>query len=102
MIAFSCAGCGMKFSVKDEFAGRSTRCPTCKQPLTVPSPSLSQTRLPAGAIDGPRSCLAHAGLNVGVTLAVPQTEDTAGACHRPDLAALLGQANPGGQRYVIE
>src|SRR5262245_42353545 len=102
MIAFSCAGCGMKFSVKDEFAGRSTRCPTCKQPLTVPSPSLNPTRLPSGAIDGPRSSLAQAGLNVGVTLAVPPTQDTEGSWHRPALAALLGQGAPGGQRYLLE
>ena len=38
MISFSCSHCGMKFKVKDEFAGRSSKCPTCKQPLVVPAP----------------------------------------------------------------
>src|SRR4051812_39031901 len=36
-IAFSCLKCAMKFSVPAEFAGRSTKCPTCKEPLVVPS-----------------------------------------------------------------
>ena len=36
MIAFACSHCGMKFKVKDQFAGRSTRCPTCKELLVVP------------------------------------------------------------------
>ena len=36
MIHFACLQCGMKFKVKDEFAGRSTRCPTCKSPVQVP------------------------------------------------------------------
>jgi len=37
MIAFSCSECGMQLKVKPEFAGRSTRCPTCKKPLVVPT-----------------------------------------------------------------
>jgi hypothetical protein len=27
----------MQLKVKPEFAGRSSRCPTCKQPLVVPA-----------------------------------------------------------------
>ena len=30
--------CGMKFQVKTQYAGRATRCPTCKQALVVPAP----------------------------------------------------------------
>lgn len=37
MIAFNCAGCGKSFSVKDEFAGRETRCPKCGATLRVPA-----------------------------------------------------------------
>ena len=37
MISFSCSHCGMKLKVKPEFAGRSSKCPTCKQPLVVPA-----------------------------------------------------------------
>ncbi len=36
MIAFSCQHCGMKLRVKPEFAGRTSKCPACKHPLTVP------------------------------------------------------------------
>ena len=45
MIAFSCSKCGKQLGVKPEFAGRSTACPTCKQPLVVPIPVAT----PAGA-----------------------------------------------------
>ena len=41
MISFACAQCGMKFQVKDEFAGRSTQRTACKQPMTVPAPVAS-------------------------------------------------------------
>src|SRR5688500_8280050 len=36
MIAFRCGQCGKEFEVGDEFAGRTTRCSTCKKPITVP------------------------------------------------------------------
>ena len=38
MIAFACSNCGRKFEVKDEFAGRTTTCPTCKTAMTIPAP----------------------------------------------------------------
>jgi hypothetical protein len=31
-----CNGCRKRFSVKDKFAGKTGRCPNCKQPITVP------------------------------------------------------------------
>jgi serine/threonine protein kinase len=37
MIAFLCSGCGKSLKVKDEFAGRSGRCPHCQKQMTVPS-----------------------------------------------------------------
>jgi hypothetical protein len=42
MIAFFCSHCGMKLKVKLEFAGRSSKCPTCKKPLIVPLPDKTQ------------------------------------------------------------
>ena len=60
MISFSCAHCGMKLKVKHEFAGRSSRCPTCKQPLVVPAPDQTEA-VPAGEIDGTSSSLHQAG-----------------------------------------
>src|SRR5436190_266513 len=37
VIAFKCTGCPKTFSVKDEFAGRKTKCPNCGTPLLVPA-----------------------------------------------------------------
>ena len=68
MISFFCSHCGMKFKVKPEFAGRSSRCPTCKQPLVVPQPDQTAGRGRQGQIDGTASSLAKAGVDGGVTL----------------------------------
>src|SRR5438309_184081 len=38
LIAFACSNCGRQFSVKAEFAGRQTHCPSCKETLIVPAP----------------------------------------------------------------
>jgi len=35
-----CSGCGSRFSVSDQFAGRTGPCPKCKKPLTVPTPAV--------------------------------------------------------------
>jgi hypothetical protein len=43
-IEFACSQCGMKIKVKSEFAGRSSRCPTCKQPLVVPTAPAATAR----------------------------------------------------------
>lgn len=32
-----CAGCNARFSVSDQFAGRSGPCPKCKKPITIPA-----------------------------------------------------------------
>ena len=34
-----CPGCKARFTVSDQFAGRTGPCPKCKQPLTVPKPA---------------------------------------------------------------
>src|SRR5690242_16037833 len=53
MIHFACLQCGLKFQVKDEFAGRSTVCPTCKQPLVVPTPTVeTKAYIPPEALRG--------------------------------------------------
>lgn len=37
MISFACTGCGKKLQVKEEFAGRKTKCPKCGAALSVPT-----------------------------------------------------------------
>src|SRR5262249_43702051 len=68
MISFFCLNCGLKLQVKDEFAGRSSKCPTCKQPLVVPPPDKTQADVAAGPVDGTDSSLAKVGFDGGVTL----------------------------------
>lgn len=68
MIRFSCFHCGLRFKVKDEYSGKSTRCPTCRQLLKVPESHVAQGVVPTGKIDGLPSCLQQAGLNIAVTL----------------------------------
>jgi hypothetical protein len=48
-IEFSCQACGQAYSVKDEFAGRTTKCRKCSQPVTVPVPAAPDLE-PLGAL----------------------------------------------------
>src|SRR5271163_943334 len=99
MISFSCSQCGMKIKVKPEFAGRSSKCPTCKKPLVVPAPDKTQAEVPAGQIDGTDSSLAKAGVEGGVTL-----EQRASAA-RPgwkSVQELLTRRAKKDGRYIIE
>jgi serine/threonine protein kinase len=94
MITFSCNDCGMKFTVKGEFAGRSCRCPGCKRSLVVPG--VIKATAPAGAIDGAASSIARAGLNVGVTL------KPAAASGQKSVQEVLAGRNRTGERYHVE
>ena len=47
MIAFNCPGCAKAFSVKDDFAGRRSKCPKCGQALIVPNITLSTVASPS-------------------------------------------------------
>jgi len=96
MIAFSCSQCSQKFKVKPEFAGRTTKCATCKQPLTVPMPDHTQACLPSDHIEG-SSSLVQAGVHSTVTLP-PAT----GAGNRMGVHELLTRQVNKGQRFVIE
>ncbi len=90
----------MKFQVKPEFAGRSTRCSTCKQPLVVPLEATLAWSPPSSHLDGPLSSLARAGLAGDVTLADPEPSKAANA-PRP-VAEVLAAHQAGGQRYLLE
>ena len=39
-IDFACQACGQAYRVKDEFAGKTTKCRKCSQPVTVPAPAV--------------------------------------------------------------
>lgn len=97
MIAFSCA-CGQKFKVKPEYAGRKSTCPTCKQPLVVPTvPEATHAYVPQGEIDGSSSSLDQAGLQSDVTLAPRETKPGG----QPSVHELLARRSKKNQRYVL-
>jgi len=96
MISFSCSHCGMKLKVKPEFAGRSSKCPTCKQPLVVPLADKTQADVAAGEIEGTSSSLVQAGVDGGVTL-----EQSARPGSR-SVRELLARRPKGGERYIVE
>ena len=99
MIQFSCSQCGTKIKVKPEFAGRSSKCPTCKHPLVVPAPDKTLASLPKDQIDGTDSSLAKAGVDGGVTLM--QASNAARPGQKP-VQELLARQGKKGQRYLIE
>ncbi|MGA2033796.1 MAG: serine/threonine-protein kinase, partial [Thermoguttaceae bacterium] len=96
MIRFSCFHCGLKLKVKPELAGRFARCPSCKQPLVVPTPDAVPAQVPVGQIDGMASSLADAGVNSVVTL-----EPSARRRGERSLNELLAAQGQNRQRYVV-
>ncbi|MFN3685166.1 MAG: hypothetical protein ACK41F_14720, partial [Fimbriimonadaceae bacterium] len=85
MITFACAGCGKPLKVKEEFAGRRTSCPQCKQPIVVPAPS-PQPLSPAAGARG----------EIGATVNGPQPGDAplSPEVERSDLAFLAPKQQP--------
>jgi len=102
MISFSCSHCGMKLQVKEQFAGRSSKCPTCKQPLVVPPPSVTGVYSPPQQIDDEGSSLAKAGFDGGVTLESDPKgrKPTAAQKPQPSIDDALASRKKG-QRYVV-
>lgn len=39
-ISVLCSGCKSRFTVSDQFAGRTGPCPKCKKPITIPKPAV--------------------------------------------------------------
>lgn len=101
MIAFSCT-CGMKFKIKDEYAGRSSKCPTCKQAITVPQPEAAEGNVPQGQIDGAASSVHQAGVDGGVTLEEQRRAGDGPPSGQRSIRELLAKRARGDQRYVIE
>lgn len=98
MIAFDCTRCGMKFKVKEEFAGRSTRCSACKQPLVVPAAEGTAYVIPSGAIDGTASSIGRSGVEGEVTLKADAPDHPGQA----SVLELLARRPAQGQRYVVD
>jgi serine/threonine protein kinase len=100
---FSCPHCGLKLKVKEEHAGKSARCPTCKQPLTVPMPSATVAWTPPAQLDGAVSSLAKLGHDGGITL----EHDAAGrkpttAQKQRSVSQALAGRKKAKERYLID
>ena len=52
-ITFRCDGCNTKVRVKDEFAGRKARCPSCRALLVVPHPESEPEEEPVELEEAP-------------------------------------------------
>jgi serine/threonine protein kinase len=99
MIAFACSHCSMKLKVRDEFGGRHSKCPSCKQPLVVPLPSVTVPPGPPQVIRA-ESSLVKAGIDAGVTLDPHDTAQPLDGKRAIDtVMAARGTSN---SRYVIE
>jgi len=73
MINFACSGCGKTFSVKDEFAGRKTKCSKCGVSLRVPAGTRSRTSSSAPAPPSPSAVVQPAYVGVDSPEALPIT-----------------------------
>src|SRR5687768_11878218 len=93
MIHFHCLECGMKFQVKDEFAGRTTRCPTCKSLLQVPEVTVAY--VPPAQVEGSESSLDRAGLKSNITLASLDG-------HEAPISGLVDEGKNRVGRYVLD
>jgi serine/threonine protein kinase len=88
----------MKLKVQPQFAGRSSRCPACKQPVVVPLTDKTVAVAPDGEIDGTSSSLAQAQVEGGVTL----PPSTALKHDQRSVLDVLARQSKKGQRYVVE
>ena len=86
MIGFSCTGCDRCYSVKEEFAGRRTRCRVCGTALVVPLPRAE--KLGKVVVNLPPPAPAARPLRV----AVPAAPSKAGDRHPAPEAIPLGRA----------
>ncbi len=95
MIPFTCPHCGAKFTAKDEFAGRASKCPACKRQLVVPQPDPT---LAAFTPPGNAARRGQAEADSVVTLP-PAPAPPPG--QKPAADVLGGRAGPG-SRYELE
>jgi S1-C subfamily serine protease len=53
MIEFTCPSCGRRLKVLDELAGKTGKCPQCRQSIKLPGPSASTAASPVAVVPAP-------------------------------------------------
>jgi WD40 repeat protein len=94
MISFKCSACGKAFRVKDELAGKKTKCPQCATAITVPMPEepveeamdLSLVPLPSSPASPTKSIATKPSASMG------GNKESPGLLKRLPLAAMIGGA----------
>ncbi len=99
MIHFACSRCATKFKVRDDCAGRKTRCPTCQKSLLVPAPDRTDALALSEGFGGSVSSMAQSGITGNVTLAAPSSKDT---LTQKSLPELLDRSSNADERYHLE
>jgi serine/threonine protein kinase len=100
MIQFACPHCSKKFTVKDEFAGRASKCPACKRQLVVPQPDRTLAVFAPSCKTGDSSgSLENTAGKPDATLPTQPAPSQPG--QEPGAEVPAGSAGPGG-RYVLE
>jgi hypothetical protein len=88
--------CGKKFQAKEEHAGARTKCPVCKEPLTIPQPTSAHpsSQAAASSASGPPAAAdAHPhyeGKNVADWLDLLQVDDPAARKHAVEVLSSIG------------
>lgn len=71
MIEVKCGTCGKNFGVKDEFAGKTGKCPNCGSPVTVPGAGAQQRFARPAAQPQPTAAQPAAGPTIVVQMQGP-------------------------------
>jgi hypothetical protein len=74
-------------------------CPTCKQPLVVPTPDATRSFVHADHIDGASSSLHQAGVDAGITVDQSQSYAPKDA---KSVAQILAGRTKKDERYLLE
>ena len=88
-IRFSCSACGKKLRVKDEYAGRRSKCPACGWGIVVPfEPTWEESDSPAEPIPAPPPPLPGVSSTSTLPVALARIQTERGRGRRaPDLEA---------------
>lgn len=99
MITFSCTHCGIKYQVKNEFAGRTAKCRACQTLLQVPQPERTEASVPLAQLVVQTHGATAVGQRASDLATVTVTDQGDGEQSVADLIARRGSQS---SRYLID